>query len=954
MTSREHAEDRTGAGASTVGRGKFHGFEVDTDDLRRFARALTQATDTLLHAENAGRPGALRAGDEFRPAGAGARPVPGWLHDYDTSWRALRDGVLHAHSDAVQSLRETAHAYLDSEAHAGQLLAAAGPPAPGLPLADVGHLPHLGAAAAEAGFPDPAEPAGYGGQPTRNGTDSVSADLDSAVEVWRRRRDSAATAVGELRDALTRLRWQGSAAEAFISWTQDHLNRCAALTNHAHTAHAALTRADLAAPHPIDPPQPWARPPASTTPVQSSSSPGPVPPQHLTNEVNTTQPATTAPARPLGEQHPDQQHPDEQHPAQADPAQEHPVRDRLDDEQLELAEAVSDHEAEPDDGAPVHDLPRHAASAQDAPARNDIPAAALAATLPVAAMASAALFARTDRAHHIIRDIPLPPPIPGPSTHLGTAAGPPATNVPPGRRAHPATDPRAHSPSTPADRATPPDGPDQSSTVEGPLPPIRTNPEAVWINLARADDPPAWIDLAATRGLGLDGPGAHDIARTLWQRLHDHHPRALLIVPEPLAGRLLPHPGPGTPVPGVVVVPDPRQGLTTSWAEVERRRDVGLHTAPVVLFAPTPITDTARSDLASTLSRSPQTAFAAVLLGNWDTGTTLTITEQHHVSDHHRPAPGLPPLTGASLQPTTLDTLTTPAPPVPAQDTDSPPIEPSEVSAPAEVGSQRTPLALTVLGPVQLHYRRPADDTAGEEVLAVPGISRPGRELLAYLAAHPGGATRDAIIEALWPDSAADRPDTAFHTTLSRLRKRLRDTTGTPTTDEIIVATDGRYHLDRAQVTVDYWSFLETHPRNPDPTLRRHDHYLAIQLYQGPFAADSTGEWAHTIREATRRRYLEAIHDLTTTEIATNPDLALELLDRARNLEPLNEAIYRTIMRIHLNADRYDDARGTYELLHTHLVTIEVTPDVETERLAAIFSTSTSAAPTEHGTEWRP
>jgi DNA-binding SARP family transcriptional activator len=269
--------------------------------------------------------------------------------------------------------------------------------------------------------------------------------------------------------------------------------------------------------------------------------------------------------------------------------------------------------------------------------------------------------------------------------------------------------------------------------------------------------------------------------------------------------------------------------------------------------------------------------------------------------------------------------------------------ESAEPAPMVEPSTERTPLALSVLGPVQLRYRRPttgnqpteADGPPTEEVLAVPGISRPARELLAYLAAHPGGATRDAIIEALWPNSAADRPDTAFHTTISRLRKRLRDATGTDTTGDVITTSDGRWHLNRTHVTVDYWTFLETHPRNPDPTLRRHDHHIAVQLYQGPFAADFTGEWTHTIREATRRRYLEAINDLTETEITTNPELALDLLERARNLEPLNEAIYRNIMRIHLKAHRHDDARGVYQLLRTHLATIDVTPEPETQELAA-------------------
>ena len=46
-----------------------------------------------------------------------------------------------------------------------------------------------------------------------------------------------------------------------------------------------------------------------------------------------------------------------------------------------------------------------------------------------------------------------------------------------------------------------------------------------------------------------------------------------------------------------------------------------------------------------------------------------------------------------------------------------------------------------------------------------------------------------------------------------------------------------------------------------------------------------------TIREATRRRYLEALTALARITIAEDPERTLRLLETARNLEPLNEVI---------------------------------------------------------------
>lgn len=945
--------------------GGVDGFQVDTDALARIALRVTEAADTVRHAENTGRIRSALAHDAAPdPAALRRRGVPGWLRDHDHRWWTLREEVLDAHRFAVQALHDAANAYLDSDARAEALITKAGAPNHGLTAAGPSEPP-------QSTSPDTRSwtaPDLSSGWPAAGSSAETRApepdDLDTAIELWRGRRNSATAAVQVLHDALTDLPWHGPAAEAFTSWTRTHLNRCTALAEHADAIHRALTSTDSAARHGITPPEP--PPPTAATalalpagPARRSVSTLPITPADAdrpTAPPETDADAHLADARPIVSAR------------TTSPDADDPPVPNLDHTYRVERAAAEPHDPQP---GPAQDVTgeRHMrdrdTNAHYTATGDDTPPAAAAtmlpmAALPAAAIASTALFARTDRAHHVIRDIhDVRQPPPPPAQHPGTMAGAPSRPTAP-RHEHPS--------------AAPPNGP---APLWRSRPATRDEPAAIWVNLARADDPPAWVDLAATHGLGLNGPGALDIARTLQHRLAEHHPRTLLITPEQLARQLFGHRshrrvdepgstdnphtengGAGTHTAehrGILVVPDPAQGLRACWDEVERRRAIGLHSAPVVLLAPAPTTVAARTALARALQQLPPAAFTAVLLGHWDNGTTLTITDDHHVSQHHRPPAGRPPLTGAHLEPTAPDTPGARHPLMadqPRPDDHTGP-DPVDVPDSGETPNRRTALALSVLGPVQLRYRRPTTASAGdgpngrdrpapeetptEEVFAVPRISRPARELLAYLAAHPAGATRDAIIEALWPDSSADRRDTAFHTTISRLRKRLRDTTDTDTVAEIITATDGRWHINRAHVTVDYWTFLETHPRNPDPTLRRHDHHLAVRLYHGPFAADVTGEWAHTIREATRRRYLEAINDLTESEIADSPDLALDLLERARNLEPLNEAIYRNIMRIHLNNHRRDAARGTYELLCAHLATIDVTPDAETEQLAAVI-----------------
>lgn len=89
-----------------------------------------------------------------------------------------------------------------------------------------------------------------------------------------------------------------------------------------------------------------------------------------------------------------------------------------------------------------------------------------------------------------------------------------------------------------------------------------------------------------------------------------------------------------------------------------------------------------------------------------------------------------------------------------------------------------------LLGPLEIpstaHRRRRA-----------PG---PAHELIAYLALHPDGASRDELLEALWPNQNPARSEQRFWQASKEARKLL---------DGGIVRDSGRYRLDREQVDVD-------------------------------------------------------------------------------------------------------------------------------------------------------
>ena len=247
------------------------------------------------------------------------------------------------------------------------------------------------------------------------------------------------------------------------------------------------------------------------------------------------------------------------------------------------------------------------------------------------------------------------------------------------------------------------------------------------------------------------------------------------------------------------------------------------------------------------------------------------------------------------------------------------------------------PLRLSILGSTALHHLPSTPDTADPlpaPTTLVAGLGPRATELLVYLGVHPQGVHRDALVAALWPDTGPRRPTNALNSTLTRLRRILRSID--PGLAALAQLLDGRYQLHPELISVDYWDFLvaATDLTNPDPAARRAACDAVVALYRGPLGTDHDGEWLITLREATRRRYLEALTTLARMTIVEDPERTLELLETARNLEPLNEAIYRDIIRIQHRLGRPDDAALTLVLLQAQLADIDATPEPATLALA--------------------
>jgi DNA-binding SARP family transcriptional activator len=238
--------------------------------------------------------------------------------------------------------------------------------------------------------------------------------------------------------------------------------------------------------------------------------------------------------------------------------------------------------------------------------------------------------------------------------------------------------------------------------------------------------------------------------------------------------------------------------------------------------------------------------------------------------------------------------------------------------------------------PIRVRLLGPARITAWGEEIAT-GLRGTARELLAYYLLQPDGATADAAIDALWPDTDTERGRQRFWTALGNLRSRLRGPTGSPEI-QIIAKHGEHYRADPDLLDVDLWQFqaalADAQRADGDPTAEAAALQRAVDAYRGDLADGADYLWAEAAREDLHRRALDA-HVRLADLHRDRPQQAIADLDRAIALDPYAEDIYRRLIRLHAATARPDAARRAYQQLRDRLADLDVEPDAETQELVS-------------------
>ncbi|TMR04356.1 hypothetical protein ETD83_08330 [Actinomadura soli] len=508
--------------------------------------------------------------------------------------------------------------------------------------------------------------------------------------------------------------------------------------------------------------------------------------------------------------------------------------------------------------------------------------------------------------------------------------------------------------------------------------PIPSDPELVRKDLSAAEpdhlvvgvrDGQALTIPLAGLSLGLSGDGAHAAARAIATELlaKAHRYRAEVLMPQTDAQALFPGDDItdlSTVLDGLTITPSLDEAIDCMEAELLRRgRILEMTEQPdvsalrtddpaeplptVLLIASVPAYNGNVHGLATLGHRY---GIGVLALGAWPSGTSVKLSSDVTVTDAH--GPNAERLAGAHLfHLTTIDaagmlqTIRT-ATGTEAEAGSSPPSEdaPSEaeprtasIVVPAPRPSEeapRPPVRLDVLGHVHLHTSDGPIDT---------GLRQRARDLLAYLALHPDGVTRDRASADLWPDDSPESVAPTFNTAVSNIRSVLRAATGL-SEPMYVIHSAGKYRIDHEVVEVDLWrvtgALAEAQQATDDAT-RIKALTLVAGHCAGEFASGLTQEWAEIHREHLRRVTSDALANLARLIQEDDPERALLVLEQAITHDPYSEPLYRRIMRLQARLDRPDAVRRTYRLLTARLNELDAEPEEETRKLVN-SSTSTS------------
>lgn len=231
-----------------------------------------------------------------------------------------------------------------------------------------------------------------------------------------------------------------------------------------------------------------------------------------------------------------------------------------------------------------------------------------------------------------------------------------------------------------------------------------------------------------------------------------------------------------------------------------------------------------------------------------------------------------------------------------------PPANPAPApAAPARVNTTAAGAApgiqITCLGGLQVRV-------GGQEVRL---RTQKARDLLAYLVTYRGQpASKERLLEALWPEGDPGALQDLFHTTVYQLRRALKGAG-----QDVVAFSGGLYRLNQAAVWVDTDQFLEL-AAGQDPQ----GWAAAVQLYGGDLFGEADYPWCQGQRTHFREVYLQLLRRLGKYEEERGaPEQAVLWWQRLLEADPLGEEPHLALMACYARSGRRSAAVQQYRTL---------------------------------------
>ncbi|MFC7305120.1 BTAD domain-containing putative transcriptional regulator [Streptomyces monticola] len=245
----------------------------------------------------------------------------------------------------------------------------------------------------------------------------------------------------------------------------------------------------------------------------------------------------------------------------------------------------------------------------------------------------------------------------------------------------------------------------------------------------------------------------------------------------------------------------------------------------------------------------------------------------------------------------------------------------------------------------------------GQERALTGMVKEETREFLALLAAHPDGLRGEEIVDKMQLPEDPDAAKSALENLRRSARRALRKATGKR--EVAFVVLHGPAHrLDAQYVSTDIERFtaaLKDTAAADSAYGRAEALQRATSLYTGPLCEGADYLWLHGLRRDLHRRAVDALMLLAehTAQHSADPEPALALLNRAADLDPENERVYRRVIQLQLALGRDDAAHRTLGLLAERLAAIDLEPEPATLALLHTATLSPRGAAGRHGTTVR-